>query len=126
MTKHAPRLAFAGIFALLLATGAPQVVAQTPAAPTAPSGQAQQHFNDQQLEKFAGALGDVMKIREEFMAKLEKTGDASEARELQEQANEKMMGAVKKNGISLEDYNAISEGIQNDPELRNRVTAMMQ
>ena len=45
---------------------------------------------------------------------------------LQQQANEKMLGVIEENNISIEEYNAINEAVQTDPELRNRVIAMMQ
>ena len=33
---------------------------------------------------------------------------------------------IEENNISIEEYNAINEAVQTDPELRNRVIAMMQ
>ncbi len=67
-----------------------------------------------------------MQIREEFTGKLQQTEDANKARDLQQQANEKMLGVIEENNISIEEYNAINEAVQTDPELRNRVIAMMQ
>ncbi|HAW39688.1 MAG TPA: hypothetical protein DCX83_10290, partial [Pseudomonas sp.] len=63
---------------------------------------------------------------EEFTGKLQQTEDANKARDLQQQANEKMLGVIEENNISIEEYNAINEAVQTDPELRNRVIAMMQ
>ena len=67
-----------------------------------------------------------MQIREEFTGKLQQAEDANKARDLQQQANEKMLGVIEENNISIEEYNAINEAVQTDPELRNRVIAMMQ
>ena len=67
-----------------------------------------------------------MQIREEFTGKLQQTEDANKARDLQQQANEKMLGVIEENNSSIEEYNAINEAVQTDPELRNRVIAMMQ
>ena len=52
--------------------------------------------------------------------------DADKARDLQQQANEKMLGVIEENDISIDEYNAINQAVQTDPELRNRVIAMMK
>lgn len=67
-----------------------------------------------------------MEIREEFTGKLQQTEDANKARDLQQQANEKMLGVIEENDISIDEYNAINQAVQTDPELRNRVIAMMK
>ncbi len=130
MTQHNTRLAFAGIFSLFLGLAAPLASAQAPAnqAPTAqPSASAQaQQFSEKKLENFADSLGQIMEIREDFTGKLQQTEDANKARDLQQQANEQMLGVIEKNDISIDEYNAINAAVQTDPELRNRVIAMMQ
>jgi transcription initiation factor IIF auxiliary subunit len=129
MTKLNARLASASLAALLMAAGATQVSAQqasqAPATQPAPAVQASD-ISDKKLEKFADSLGEIMEIREDFTAKLEKTGDPAEAQQLQQQANEKMMNTVADNDLSIEEYNAINQAVQNDPQLRDRVIAMVQ
>jgi transcription initiation factor IIF auxiliary subunit len=129
MTKLNARLVSASLAALLMAAGASQVSAQeaspAPAAQPAPALQASD-ISDKKLEKFADSLGEVMEIREDFTAKLEKTGDQAEAQQLQQEANEKMMNTVVENDLSIEEYNAINQAVQNDPKLRDRVSAMVQ
>ena len=128
MTQHNARLAFAGIFSLFLGTAAPRIgpISQPgtgcPARRRSPGAAVQR----EKLESFAESLGEIMQIREEFTGKLQQTEDANKARDLQQQANEKMLGVIEENNISIEEYNAINEAVQTDPELRNRVIAMMQ
>jgi transcription initiation factor IIF auxiliary subunit len=128
MTKLNARLV-SSLAALLIAAGASQVVAQeanqAPATQPAPGVQAAD-ISDKKLEKFADSLGEIMEIREDFTAKLEKTGDPAEAQQLQQEANEKMMNTVVENDLSIEEYNAINQAVQNDPQLRDRVIAMVQ
>lgn len=129
MTKLTTRLASISLAALFMTAGASQVVAQsaTPATPAqqAPAMQASD-ISDKKLEKFADSLGEIMEIREDFTAKLEKTGDPAEAQQLQQQANEKMMSTVQDNDLSIEEYNAINQAVQSDPQLRDKVIAMVQ
>lgn len=129
MTKLHTRLVSTGFAALLMAAGASQVSAQqaspAPATQPAPVVEAAD-ISDKKLEKFADSLGEIMEIREDFTAKLEKTGDPAEAQQLQQQANEKMMNTVQENDLSIEEYNAINQAVQNDPKLRDKVIAMIQ
>lgn len=129
MTKLHTRLVSTGFAALLMAAGASQVSAQqaspAPATQPAPVVEAAD-ISDKKLEKFADSLGEIMEIREDFTAKLEKTGDPAEAQQLQQQANEKMMNTVQENDLSIEEYNAINRAVQNDPKLRDKVIAMIQ
>ncbi|WP_217477552.1 DUF4168 domain-containing protein [Stutzerimonas stutzeri] len=129
MTKLNTRLVSASFAALLMAASATQVAAQqaspAPATQPAPAVQAAD-ISDKKLEKFADSLGEIMEIREDFTAKLEKTGDPAEAQQLQQQANEKMMNTVQENDLSIEEYNAINQAVQNDPKLRDKVIAMIQ
>ena len=89
MTQLNARLVSASLAALLMAAGASQVSAQqanqAPATQAAPAMQASE-ISDKKLEKFADSLGEIMEIRQDFTAKLEKTGDPSEAQQLQQQA----------------------------------------
>lgn len=129
MTKLNTRLVSASFAALLMAAGATQVSAQqaspAPATQPAPVVEAAD-ISDKKLEKFADSLGEIMEIREDFTAKLEKTGDPAEAQQLQQQANEKMMNTVQENDLSIQEYNAINRAVQNDPKLRDKVIAMIQ
>lgn len=129
MTKLNTRVVSASLFALLMAAGASQVSAQqatqAPAPQQAPAMQAAD-ISDKKLEKFADSLGEIMEIRQDFTAKLEKTGDPAEAQQLQQEANEKMMNTVQDNDLSIEEYNAINQAVQNDPQLRDKVIAMIQ
>lgn len=129
MTKLNTRLVSTGFAALLMAAGASQVSAQqaSPAPATQPVPVVEAaDISDKKLEKFADSLGEIMEIREDFTAKLEKTGDPAEAQQLQQQANEKMMNTVQENDLSIEEYNAINRAVQNDPKLRDKVIAMIQ
>jgi transcription initiation factor IIF auxiliary subunit len=129
MIKLNTRLVSASLVALFMAAGASQVSAQqasqAPATQPAPAMQASD-ISDKKLEKFADSLGEIMEIRQDFTAKLEKTGDPAEAQQLQQEANDKMMETVENNDLSIEEYNAINQAVQNDPQMRDKVISMIQ
>tara|TARA_Y100001949_G_scaffold169228_1_gene168896 strand:- start:16581 stop:16973 length:393 start_codon:yes stop_codon:yes gene_type:complete len=129
MTMLKSRVVSASLLALFMAAGSSQVLAQQASQPqvpqTAPAMQASD-ISDKKLEKFAESLDQIMEIRQDFTAKLEKTGDPAEAQQLQQQANEKMLETVQNNELSIEEYNAINQAVQNDPQLRDKVISMIQ
>ena len=94
--------------------------------------QMQQHspadieVSDQQLEQFAEAQVSIIEIQQDFSGRLQEVEDPDRAHELQVQANEEMTGAVAEAGLDVESFNAIAMAIQNDPELQQRLTQLLQ
>ena len=109
-------------------------MAQAPAAAPAQQGgaPAQQFEQGQQagpitdgdLKKFVKANEDVAKVRDEFTQKLNEENDQQKAQQLQMQAQEKMLEAVKDNNMDALTYNAIAARIQTDTELQERLSAL--
>ncbi len=82
--------------------------------------------SEQQLEQFVDAQTSIVEIQQDFSGRLEGVEDPDKAHELQVQANEEMTSAVEDAGLDVQTYNQIAMAIQNDPELQNRLTEMMQ
>ncbi|ART82665.1 hypothetical protein CBP31_08560 [Oceanisphaera profunda] len=124
--------------------GASAAMAQAPEAATAPqqqqaaaqasqaaapsqqfeAGQQAGPVSDGDLKNFVKANEDVAKVRDEFTQKLNEESDQQKAQQLQMQAQEKMLEAVKDNELDALTYNAIAARIQTDTELQERVTAL--
>jgi GTP1/Obg family GTP-binding protein len=81
---------------------------------------------EQELEKFAKAQLQISEIQQDFAGRLQGIEDPEKAHELQVQANEEMTEAVEEVGLDVESFNEIAMAIQNDPELQQRLTAMLQ
>jgi GTP1/Obg family GTP-binding protein len=101
-------------------------------AVVAQQGQMQQQppanidVSDQQLEQFADAQVSIIEIQQDFSERLQGVEDPERAQELQTQANEEMTSAVDEAGLDVESFNAIAMAIQNDPDLQQRLTQMLQ
>ena len=113
--------------------GATAAMAQAPQAAPAPStaeqaapapGQQAGPVSDGDLKNFVKANQDVSKVRDEFTQKLNEESDQEKAQQLQMQAQEKMLEAVKDNDMDALTYNAIASRIQTDTELQERVSAL--
>ncbi len=107
------------IFAVALAFGS-TVAAQYDAAPE------DIDVSQQELQQFAEAQVEISGIQQDFSARLQGVEDPEEAHELQIEANEKMTGAVEDAGLDVESFNRIAMAIQNDPELQQQLTEMLQ
>ncbi|RFF27990.1 MULTISPECIES: DUF4168 domain-containing protein [unclassified Wenzhouxiangella] len=82
--------------------------------------------SDQQLEQFAEAQTEISGIQQDFSSRLQEVEDPEKAQDLQRQANEEMTAAVEDAGLDVESFNQIAMAIQNDPELQQKLTEMLQ
>ena len=104
---------------------APQAAPQAAQQGAAPAqGQQAGPVSDSDLKSFVKANEDVAKVRDEFTQKLSEESDQEKAQQLQMQAQEKMLEAVKDNDMDALTYNAIAARIQTDTELQERVSAL--
>lgn len=122
---HLSPKAFLG--AALIAAGlaaAPAMAQQvTPApapAPTQPSAPAVQP-TDAQLQKFVQASEKVAVVAEEYQPKLLSSPDDNTRQQIIQEADQKMIQLVTADGLTVEEYIGISEAVQQDPQLRQRV-----
>jgi GTP1/Obg family GTP-binding protein len=91
----------------------------------APHAQAQQQdFSNEQLKSFAAAAEAVTTIGMEYGNRVQKVQSQQEALQLREEAQSKMVNAVKGEGLSVETYSAIGHEAQKNPKLRQRILQM--
>lgn len=90
----------------------------SPPPPQAPGGA---EVDDQTLERFVQAYGEVQEIRRDLTSKLSNAQDQEKAQQLQQEAQTEMVGAVQDAGLSPDEYNRIASQMANDQELRQQV-----
>ena len=81
----------------------------------------QMQINQQDIEDYAEARMAVDEIGNKWRDKV-KDMDAAQQKEL----NDKLVGAVKSSGLSVEEYNAISAELQQNKQLQQRIIQAMQ
>nr|WP_281719380.1 DUF4168 domain-containing protein [Nitrosomonas nitrosa] len=82
------------------------------------------NFSEADLQKFAAAQKEVEVIRRNYTTRLENAGNPDKALELQQEASEVMVGAVKKQGLEIDTYNNIARAMGSNPDLRRKLEAM--
>lgn len=133
MTFRKTLIGSATIAALLAAPLAP-AFAQTAEAPAAGQPQlqedmqqAQTEFTDTQLESFVTAAMAVTEIRQDYMAKMQSAESEDAATQLQTEALAEMQAAVEDTeNMDLDTYNQIGQAMQSDPEVGERVAALIK
>jgi hypothetical protein len=83
-------------------------------------------FDQKQIESFASAARQVHQIRSKWLPRLQEPSNADKVQELQTQANAEMRSAVEEKGLTVESYNKIAAAAQQNPELAERITKLME
>lgn len=124
---HKPVMTFVSTAIIALGLSAGPVVAQQDSAQTQPPANTApaESYSDKQLEQFISASQKVAVISQEYTPKIEATSSQEEREKIFREADEKMVDAVEDEGLSVGEFNGINQALQQDPELEQRVTSML-
>lgn len=84
------------------------------------------HVGDAELQSFAKASTAITEIQQDYSLRMQNADDPQAASELQQQANEKMVGAVEEAGLDVETFNMIATAVQSDPNLQQKLQQIGQ
>jgi hypothetical protein len=120
-TRHPLILGIAA--AMLLAT--PHAMAQTqsqtpPQAPVTPD------FSQQQIEAFVDAATEVQRVQTDLDTKAQQAQNPEEVAELQQEAQQEASQAVEDSGLSVDEYAAIAQAANENPDLYAQIVDLMQ
>ena len=110
---------------LALALGFAVAAVPAHAEDTDPAQPQSPELSDETLEQFTDAMAEVRSIGQEYSDRIANAEGAEEAQALQRDAQEEMMSAVEEAGLSVQQYNAIAQRMNQDPELMERVQDML-
>ena len=89
--------------------------------------QEQMVLTEEKLESFVDAALDVQGVTESFAPRAEAVESDADRQALAEEANTAIRGAIEETpGITIEEYVAIGQAAQQNPELAQRITMMAQ
>jgi len=83
-------------------------------------------FTSRQKRRFVDAYLEIIEIQEQYTADIEQTDSGEKARNLQEEANDKMVTAIEDNGLSVPEYSEIANAMDMNPELRDEISSMIR
>lgn len=123
MKKLLVMSAVSATIAISAATAAP-VMQQKAAQGAAMQQQRQVEITDALLEKFLVAMNDVQQVSQKYGQQFQNAEDQQKKREIQQKAQKEMLAAVNGAGLSPDEYNAVIQRVQQDPELQKRLQEM--
>ncbi len=122
------RLAAAGLVLSLTAIGIQAAPAQgqqgQPEQYSPPPPQAerpQTEVSDEKLRQFSEARAAVQSVQEEYSQSIQATQDEQKAQSLRQEAQEAMVEAVRATGLSVSEYNQISQRARSDEDMARRL-----
>ena len=88
----------------------------------APSGGgAESPYGDTELKSFAAAAVNVRRITDAYVEKMVAAKSEKEKKELEQRASGDMVQALRKEGLSVSEYQDIANRVQTDADLAERV-----
>ena len=124
MTKALTLSALGLIAGMALTTAAQAQAPAAPAAPAAAPAAAASPYSDDQVKRFAGALGQLQKVSAEFAPKIAAaTGDAKAVAERDMAI--KMHETLQTAGLTPEDYSQMAAAMKADEQLNARVSEQL-
>lgn len=112
------------LFAFGMST--PVLAQNTPAETAVPGNAASvQNYTDTQLQSFINASQKVAVISQEYTPQIEATSDQVEREQIFREADDKMVAAVRDEGLSVDEFNGINQQLPQDPQLEQRVNNLL-
>ncbi|APE06694.1 MAG: DUF4168 domain-containing protein [Alteromonas sp.] len=82
----------------------------------------QVQISEKQVDQFVHAYLTVQLIGQKYQAEIQAAGDQAKAKDLQQEAREKMQTAISDNGIAMQKYREISIAANQNESLRGRIS----
>ncbi len=82
-------------------------------------------FSQAQLEAYADAVLKVQQVDREWQPKIDAAADAAEAELLTAQATDEMIEGIQAEGLSVQEYNAITQAAETDDQLYERIMTLL-
>jgi prophage DNA circulation protein len=120
--RHTHPLILGVAAALLLLASPPAMAQEQPQGqPMAPSD-----FSQQQIEAFVDAATEVQRVQTELDTKAQEAQNPEEVARLQQQAQQEASQAVEESGLTVDEYAAIAQAANEDPDLYAQIVDLMQ
>jgi hypothetical protein len=122
------RITLSAVAALALIAGAAwsPALAEAPSTTTPPAPADKPAVSQDQLKSFAVASLEVERISQEYAPKLQAAKTPADQESVRQEATEKMVDAVQKKGLSVEEYRRIAIAARADPQIARQITTYRQ
>jgi hypothetical protein len=105
----------------VLAQAQSQPQAQSPAPVEGELG----GFSQSQLESYANAVVKIQEIDRAWQPRIDQAQDKEEAEQLTTQATGEMVGEIEAQGLTVQEYNSITQAAENDERLYDHIVTLL-
>src|SRR3546814_190387 len=82
-------------------------------------------YSEQQLQAYAAAVMKVQEIDRAWQPKIGQAQSQEEAEAMTTEATNEMIGEIEGQGLSVEEYNAITQAAEQDQQLYDRIMTLL-
>jgi hypothetical protein len=82
-------------------------------------------FSQAQLEAYAAAVVKVQQIDRAWQPKIDQAQNEEEAKTMTTEATDEMIGEIEAKGLSVQEYNAITQAAEEDPQLYDHIMTLL-
>lgn len=82
-------------------------------------------YSQDKLESYAAAVMKVQEIDRAYQPKIQQAQDQQQAEAITTEATNQMIGEIEAQGLSVDEYNAITEAAEQDKQLYDRIMTLL-
>ena len=82
-------------------------------------------FSDGQLEAYVSAVVKIQEIDKAWQPRIEDAQTSGEAADLTRRATERMIAEVEAQGLTVQEYNSITQAAERDDQLYERILTLL-
>ncbi len=83
-------------------------------------------YSDTQLEDYAAAAVEVRDLNVKWQKRAQKSADPAEVQKIRQQASAEMVQAIRDEGLSIKEYNEITQAALQNAELSERINSFVE
>ncbi|MGN8157428.1 DUF4168 domain-containing protein [Salinisphaera sp. SWV1] len=84
------------------------------------------HVSQAQVQKFAKAQKDMQSLVRNSQQKIKNADNKKQAKQYRQHMNKQIVQTIKKDGLSVQQYNKIAQATRNNHKLQQRIQKAMQ
>ncbi|KZD03358.1 DUF4168 domain-containing protein [Oceanibaculum pacificum] len=104
---------------------APAMAQSAPPAAATPAPPSAAQISESQIDSYAEAALEINSIRTKWEPQIRQADSPEKAADAHREANKEMVSAVQNKGLSVEEYNSITAAAEADPDLSQKIVAMI-
>ncbi|MFC4238214.1 DUF4168 domain-containing protein [Thalassospira xianhensis] len=83
-------------------------------------------YSDSQLQGYAAVAVEVRDLNDKWQKRAQESTDPAKVQKIRQQASAEMVQAIRDEGLSIKEYNEITQAALQNPELSERINSFVE